>query len=119
MFLSHLLRGPLAACLSLPFYVAPGVVVATVLSFLLFNADRPVWADGVIHGVAASALGFFCVVCIRNVPTTRKTRLGPVAALAAFLAQALLQLDIVVIMATVGLVSVYLNRPKQIKKESA
>jgi hypothetical protein len=88
-----------------------------VLSFLAFDLQRPAWANGAIRGLTASALGLFFLVSIRNLPTTRKTRLGPVAVLAAFVAYGVLGIDLLLVLAGVGAVSLLLNLPPKYQKE--
>jgi chromate transport protein ChrA len=117
MFLAHLLRGPLGAGLSLPFYVLPGVLIALALSVIVYTASLPVWATGAIQGISASSLGLFCLICLRNMPETRKVRLGPLVAIAAFVSQGLLQMDLLVVMACLGAVSILCNRPRRPQKE--
>ena len=119
MFMAHMLGGPLAAGLALTLFVVPGTVLSIGLSYLVFDATLPTWAGGAIRGLSASALGFFAYLALRNVPITRKTRLGPIVAVAAFVSQALLSLDLFITMAAVGAVSLSVNLPDGTAKEPA
>ncbi len=119
MFLAHMLGGPIAAALAMTLYVVPGLLIGIVLSSLIYGFDRPLWVDSAIHGLSASALGLFLYQSLRNASTSAKVRFGPVAAVAAFVAHGLLELDLVLVMASLGLVLVLLNRPAAHHEEQA
>jgi chromate transporter len=116
MFLSTLLRGPHAAIPAYVLYVLPGVVVALLLSMLIFGGPRPAWANGAIAALSASAFGLFFYVSARNLPASRKTRLGPLFVALAFVAHALLHVDLFVVLLGVGAASLLVNRPSQSRK---
>jgi len=117
MFLAFLLRGARAAAAGGALYVIPGIAVGILLSFLVYGFDRPVWADGAIRGLSASALGVFLFSSIRNGPTTRTARLGVLIAPATFLAHGVLQFDLFSTMVVTGLISIVLNRPAPKRQE--
>jgi chromate transport protein ChrA len=119
MYLANLLGGPVAAALAVLPYILPGVLIAIVLSFLIFGFERPAWANGAIHGLSAGALALFFVNSMRTLPSSRKARLGPLAVVAAFLAHAIFEVDLLLVLAGCGAVSLLLNRPHTRLKERA
>jgi chromate transporter len=111
MFLATRLRGSRAAVPALAMYVIPGLIIGLVLSFLMFGLPRPPWANGAVFALSASAFGLFVFTALRQLPGTRKSRLGPLVLVAAFVAHGLLAVDILPVLLIVGGISLALNRP--------
>jgi chromate transporter len=111
MFLATRLRGPRAAVPALAMYTLPGIALALVLSVLVFGMPRPPWANGAIYTLSATAFGFFIYAAVRLLPGTRKTRLGPVMVVGAFVAHGLLAVDLLPVLIGLGGFSLLLNRP--------
>jgi chromate transporter len=116
MFLSTLLRGPSSALLAHALYVLPGLLVALILSVLVFGVSRPPWANGAISALSASAFGLFIYVSIRNLPASRKSQFDPAFVVVAFVGHALLRLDLPVVLLGVGAVSLFMNRPRLVQQ---
>jgi chromate transporter len=111
MFLATRLRGPLAGIPAVALYSVPGIAIALVLSVLLFGGHRPSWVNGGIYALSACAFGLFMYTSLRTVPDSRKTRLGPVLLVLAFVLHGLLAVDLFVVLLGLGGISVVLNRP--------
>jgi len=111
IFNAQLLSGSGGAAAALAVYLVPGALVGLVLSYLFFSVERPAWADAAIHGLSVGALGLFGYTVMRNLTVSRKTRLGPVVVAAAFVGQALLHLDLILVLVAVGAVSFLANLP--------
>jgi chromate transport protein ChrA len=111
MFLATRLRGPLAGIPAVALYSVPGILIALVLSILLFGGPRPAWVNGAIYALSACAFGLFMYTSVRTLPDSRKTRLGPVIVVLAFVLHGLLAVDLFVVLLGLGAVSLLLNRP--------
>jgi len=111
VFNAQLLGGSRGAAAALALYLLPGAVIGLVLSYLFFSVERPVWADAVIHGLSIGALGLFAYTVMRNLSVSRNTRLGPLVMIAAFIGQAFLELDLILVLIGAGTVSFLANLP--------
>jgi chromate transporter len=117
LFMAQLLQGSRGAILAVAVYIAPGIIMAVILSHLVFGVARPVWVDGAIQGLSAGALGLFVQTSLRTAPNSRKARLGPATAVVAFVAYAIVGLDLIAVLVGIGTISIVLNRPGRNRKE--
>ena len=119
-FLAHMLHSSRGAALALVIYVVPGLVCAIAFSLLFFGVERPPWANGAVRGLTAGALAVFLLAIVQgSVSASRKARLGPLAAVATFIAYGVLHFDFVMVLFSLGAISVLVNLPGRKKKERA
>ena len=111
---TQLFRGPRAGLLCLAAFTLPGALLMLAASVLLFGQALPAWAMQALDGGAAAALGLLLASSLQMAQSARKARLWLPFAMAAFLGSAILQLNFVGLLASLGAASVFANRGQKV-----
>jgi chromate transporter len=90
-------RGGLAAVAGVNL---PGLLMIVVIAALYSSfSAQPIWLEGFLQGVAVSAVAISCVALLRVAPGAFRSRPSVGLALAAFIANAVLNINILWVMA--------------------
>jgi len=88
------------------------LTIALILSALAFSAPHPDWVEGGLAGFGAAALGLLFATTFRSLGGSRTGRFGILFAALAFLAHGILELNVLLVLFTIGAISLACNRPK-------
>jgi chromate transporter len=111
IFAVHRLRGTTAALLCLAVYALPGVLLLLALAATLSGWEHPAWLDGSMRGLSVGVVALVFSSGLRLIPGGRRPRYGLLLAGLVFVTIGVLRWDLLVVLATVGAASLWLNRP--------
>jgi len=107
IFFANRFAGLTAAPILCGLYVLPGMLAALALTLLIYGGLRPPWLEGAAFGMSAGALALLLATTLRSMTTTVRTaRFGALVAALAFVTYGVFGLDVLVVLITVGSLSV-------------
>ena len=113
LFVGRQLHGRTAALACALALALPGLVASLLLGALLIGHPLPGWAAGALRGLVAATAGLHLSNTRSLLPAARSARLWPLFALGAFLATAVLKLDLLLVFLVLLPLALLLNRPRR------
>jgi chromate transport protein ChrA len=111
VFVAQVLRGVRPAVVCLALYMLPGVALALAAGMFLLGSTPAPWMQGALRGIAAATMGLFLVWTAQMLPSARRARFWLPSALAAFVGNGILGIDLLLVVPLLGLLAVLCNRP--------